>query len=756
MPLPLKKESGFSLIELIVGTVVASVVAFMSLGYLHLYLKTIQHSEGYISQEETSHFIEKFFKNPDFCAETMKKAESSGIPGAELSIDLDLHAPSKAKGLFKDWKQNLNGDIEVSFFPLKNNMDLAHIQWTLSAKVQGDLQKREKSSYIEVVRDNQGKISNCLKSSESTQICKGGVKHILTYDQSSLNPITSSLIENPGPHGKSYKTLTLNSYDDGRSLSCLSHTYCHKGDWNNSLWCYNSCADSVYSTGDEKYRSLSSNKDCSGGSKQGQTVKCRKNKKSWCQAEVLSHPKCSIDLKPYCKKDKNEDPVGSYSPDMQAICQGKGRAEISGRISLPEGDYGDTFARPKEVSIKGNHFGYLSIYALCDYSGKWHIMGATCDKAPLTGETKNVWGRVKKSNNRCVPEYPSNKFSCSSGGNITLTPGISSDGEGPIPNKSIHIKEIYKHQIGTRVAHGAPLRFMYDFNGRSPTIYTAVCNSKTGRFEVTDKSLFCQAEDRSAKLDMVFVIDNSRSMKHEQENLAKNLIQFFEEFLNDEVDTHIAVVTTDNKNLLSGSFLCNKPNCRGRKASITQIQDRLKKAIKNAGTEGSQDERLFRPVMRIKSSLPGFFRSQAVLALYFLTDEDDYDNNHQGMIDFLFSSSKLNRNPQKTIAFIAVNDSNSKTNYGGANCENGIQKPVPASMRRFVNLMNTKKAMGYEVDLCDNHFGERMKEFGVQLSSLLQTAKPPQRPASLDALDTNKLPEPLKDKDTGNSLITCP
>jgi len=149
------------------------------------------------------------------------------------------------------------------------------------------------------------------------------------------------------------------------------------------------------------------------------------------------------------------------------------------------------------------------------------------------------------------------------------------------------------------------------------------------------------------KIDILWVIDNSNSMKTSQENLANNFQSFIEKFQSLKFDYHIAVAATDswrtlydpkspNHSLLrdgddstahSGQFVIDK-----------NTVDIVGTFIKNAelgvlGTKGSAgtyipagDERAF---SSMKATLENpansaFRRQDAYLAIIIVSDEDDF------------------------------------------------------------------------------------------------------------------------------------
>ena len=188
-----------------------------------------------------------------------------------------------------------------------------------------------------------------------------------------------------------------------------------RGIGKNSAYCYNSCTDEVWSSEEGHYRNIDS-KNCAEGKKVlNKLVRCKKKKKSLCKRQTFSLPCCSIDLSAYClhnrKCAKPPCSPGSYEYDppwMKGLCtSGSPKFDYpSSTFSLPEGNYGEATPFRRAIKRKNNDsltFGYLSVYAKCEYSGEWRIMGATCDESAEVrpgGVPKNVWG--EKEAVRCV------------------------------------------------------------------------------------------------------------------------------------------------------------------------------------------------------------------------------------------------------------------------------------------------------------------------------------------------------------------
>ena len=81
------------------------------------------------------------------------------------------------------------------------------------------------------------------------------------------------------------------------------------------------------------------------------------------------------------------------------------------------------------------------------------------------------------------------------------------------------------------------------------TLYLCIasCSSETPSISVQPSEEFFDAAGRQlkAKMDILFVIDNSVSMHEEQENMMKNFVSFIRSFVVKGFDYRIATVTTD-------------------------------------------------------------------------------------------------------------------------------------------------------------------------------------------------------------------
>lgn len=138
---------------------------------------------------------------------------------------------------------------------------------------------------------------------------------------------------------------------------------------------------------------------------------------------------------------------------------------------------------------------------------------------------------------------------------------------------------------------------------------------------------FRQSANQSKKLDIVWVIDNSRSMEDEQDDLGSNFSAFIDEFITKDVDFKMAITTTDTRTfarkgqMVAGSS--TKLNSEKAKLNEAQFKDDFKALVK-VGISGSGAEKgLEASEGFMQKYAATFLRPDAYLAVVILSDEED-------------------------------------------------------------------------------------------------------------------------------------
>lgn len=162
-----------------------------------------------------------------------------------------------------------------------------------------------------------------------------------------------------------------------------------------------------------------------------------------------------------------------------------------------------------------------------------------------------------------------------------------------------------------------------------------------------------EATDFNPKIDILWVIDNSGSMRTSQENVADNFDYFIDDFLAKGLDFQMAVAATDSyKTLFGGLPTLSKFRDGTDDTShtgvfvITPDTPSLKPTFLTnmlLGVKGSGDERAFQS---FKQSLTdpqnaGFIRDDAFLAVIIVSDEDDFSWDGKAYKDGLYDDPAI-------------------------------------------------------------------------------------------------------------------
>ncbi len=252
-----------------------------------------------------------------------------------------------------------------------------------------------------------------------------------------------------------------------------------------------------------------------------------------------------------------------------------------------------------------------------------------------------------------------------------------------------------------------------------------------------------QASLPEPKVNILFVVDNSGSMKNYQKKMSENIELFANSFFeNARVDFRIGVVPVYDSKYLNDKTVyvpsgVRKMNALGElvglrdeagslipnKLFITRETPNPKAVLKNTvllGTQwGPEAEESFSPVLAIteqKRNLEknqGFYQADAYLAVIFLTDADDVtpglsaDDFYERLVEL------KNGDRSKVLIAAALPNLNNKT----AACSKDGRGPVQS----FPSLLSISG--GIFADLCSDDFGTHLAEFGQHLVQRVATQR---------------------------------
>jgi hypothetical protein len=164
---------------------------------------------------------------------------------------------------------------------------------------------------------------------------------------------------------------------------------------------------------------------------------------------------------------------------------------------------------------------------------------------------------------------------------------------------------------------------------------------------------FTQNEASAQKVDILWVIDNSGSMREEQQALADNFDTFIRDFITKEIDFKMAITTTDPRSSHNGNVIGNPDNLTSEAAADDEAKF-LNDFSNNVqvGINGSGNERGLQTSASFMTKYPSFVRDDALLVVVYLSDEEDQSGNTSD--EYLTGFQSLKTDTDKFRAFSIV------------------------------------------------------------------------------------------------------
>ncbi len=212
----------------------------------------------------------------------------------------------------------------------------------------------------------------------------------------------------------------------------------------------------------------------------------------------------------------------------------------------------------------------------------------------------------------------------------------------------------------------------------------------------------------SAKIDVLWIVDNSASMQQEQANLAANFNAFISVVEDSEVDYQIGVTSTD-VDLHGGSLLGSPKIIVPGTNAESQFAANVQVGIDGGGHEQgllAAHTALSEPM--ISSGNAGFLRADAALAMIFVSDEDDHSF---GMITYyrrFFEQLKGVGNENRVMAAAIVGDQ-----------PDGCSNPSTGSAAAGTRYHQLAQAVGGNIgSICSDDFGATLNQMGLTVAGL--------------------------------------
>ena len=158
-------------------------------------------------------------------------------------------------------------------------------------------------------------------------------------------------------------------------------------------------------------------------------------------------------------------------------------------------------------------------------------------------------------------------------------------------------------------------------------------------------------ETEKAKVDIIWVVDNSFSMKKYQMKVHLNTERFIKVLTGEEIDWKMGMISTS---------IDEEPYLGFRTPFHYESQDIIptfRETIYEMGTKGDTTERSFLPLVNVLQSHPWFLRDDAFLVVFFLSDEKEQSDKlfeGKGIAstdDFLQKIYRLKRNSEKVLMY---------------------------------------------------------------------------------------------------------
>ena len=148
------------------------------------------------------------------------------------------------------------------------------------------------------------------------------------------------------------------------------------------------------------------------------------------------------------------------------------------------------------------------------------------------------------------------------------------------------------------------------------------------RHLMTERFIF--SESSLLRADILWVIDNSGSMEDEQKSLASAFQVFIADFILQNIDYNMAIVTTDSaRDRISSTFPLNADSekVRGRRAFINEFKQKIQVGTGGNGTEkGLLYAQTFLKNKCNSATKIGWSRENSYLYIVFVSDEGDSSN----------------------------------------------------------------------------------------------------------------------------------
>ena len=230
-----------------------------------------------------------------------------------------------------------------------------------------------------------------------------------------------------------------------------------------------------------------------------------------------------------------------------------------------------------------------------------------------------------------------------------------------------------------------------------------------------------------AKIDILFVVDNSGSMQSIQDNVAKNSGTFMREFaLNSSIDWKMGVVSTDmnedpylgfQTSFDSSLIIKNDPVTFGR------VVEKFSSSIDSLGTSGSATEYVFYNAVNHFNKWNGstynsFLRDKAHLVVIMITDEKEQSGElgQQYNVSSILNNLEQRVTSGATLRFYGALNFDDLTGCSGIDFNKDLYAGSP-----FEEII--EQTSGFVISACINDFGTQLARIGEDIANLIRVPR---------------------------------
>lgn len=256
----------------------------------------------------------------------------------------------------------------------------------------------------------------------------------------------------------------------------------------------------------------------------------------------------------------------------------------------------------------------------------------------------------------------------------------------------------------------------YILNGLLSAVVLTACSNPYTFGLIDEKNVYGQHIEYNYKVDVLWVVDTSSSMAHHQENIGQQIHSFVDVLRQKGMDFRMAVTTMDmSSGGEKGSFIGEPKVLLNSNPNLIPL---FRQAIM-AGEEGSSFERGFESMKealsdeKLNGVNSGFLRNDAMLAVVFISNEDD--GSAGSAADYADILTQLKPDTQYggrswLVNFIGITDP-------GLECLTTPDFEYTDPGDDYMSLVDFSG--GVSVSICSEHLAQSLSEIRERISSMI-------------------------------------